>query len=246
MKIVRAAFASAAVLAALACSAPASATTTTIALPDLIPPDPGGNPIAPNLGQTYTGNGFVGLRSTGDFIHAFPLEFAPHYSTRALAEIDISAFSGATINSATLSFAFLDHAGVLVYDMTAIGFVGTGGVGYQFDAPPVTLSSITGSIGPGANSLDVTTLVADAVATHASWLDLLTEGSACCELTWTQTDVVPGRTADSALVRLTVDYTPAGPVGDAAPEPSTWAMLIMGFAGLGVALRVRRSQAPAV
>ena len=240
MKTVRVSLASALALAALSCAAPASAAITTITLQDLIPSGPTAIFYIAKTGPTYTGNGFVGMRRRNEFIHAFAIELTSSYATRALAQADISAFSGGTINSAVLSFVFLDGRGV--YDMKATGFAGTGSVGYQFDAPAVIFSSAAGAVGLGAGSLDVTDIVAQAVEAHATWLDLLTEGLGCCVATFTQSDAAPGNTADSALVRLTVDYTPAGPVGGAVPEPSTWALMLGGFVGLGAVLRARRSR----
>ena len=42
-------------------------------------------------------------------------------------------------------------------------------------------------------------------------------------------------------VRLGLGDTPPG-----VPEPATWAMMLVGFAGLGVALRSRRMRAAAI
>jgi len=54
---------------------------------------------------------------------------------------------------------------------------------------------------------------------------------------------VEGRTfANLRPTRLTVSPDPGGPVG-AVPEPSTWAMMIMGFGGVGSILRRRRALA---
>lgn len=42
-----------------------------------------------------------------------------------------------------------------------------------------------------------------------------------------------------------LSITPSNPAG-AVPEPSTWALMILGFGGIGVALRGRRKMLPAV
>jgi hypothetical protein len=53
-----------------------------------------------------------------------------------------------------------------------------------------------------------------------------------------QIDITPLIGGDA---KLTYNYTPSAPA--AVPEPGTWAMLIVGFASIGAALRGRRRQA---
>jgi hypothetical protein len=43
-----------------------------------------------------------------------------------------------------------------------------------------------------------------------------------------------------------ITFGSATPGGGAVPEPGTWAMMLLGFAGVGVALRRRRSRARAI
>ncbi len=40
---------------------------------------------------------------------------------------------------------------------------------------------------------------------------------------------------DPAFANYTIVGVPAGPAAAAAPEPATWAMMLLGFAGLGLA-----------
>ncbi|OJY38154.1 MAG: hypothetical protein BGP06_17150 [Rhizobiales bacterium 65-9] len=47
-----------------------------------------------------------------------------------------------------------------------------------------------------------------------------------------------GSTGDFVGIGMTVDFTPT--IGGAVPEPSTWAMMLVGFAGLGFASQRRK------
>jgi PEP-CTERM motif len=53
---------------------------------------------------------------------------------------------------------------------------------------------------------------------------------------------------DPAFADYTIEGVPAGPAATAAPEPATWAMMLLGFAGLGVFSyrRTRLAAPPAV
>lgn len=55
-------------------------------------------------------------------------------------------------------------------------------------------------------------------------------------------DTCPGQTADCAFTRTVQEVVPPGTggQGNAVPEPAAWALMIVGFAGAGAQLRLRR------
>jgi len=59
------------------------------------------------------------------------------------------------------------------------------------------------------------------------------------------TTVVGGQTFDIEVLTSPVTLTASVPVASSTPEPATWAMMLVGFGGLGVAMRSRRRQAAA-
>ena len=70
---------------------------------------------------------------------------------------------------------------------------------------------------------------------------------------WNQYNVTSNLAAGKSLVGFGIFGTSSGPtylddfvinVGGAVPEPSTWAMMLLGFGAIGVARRGRRSKAP--
>lgn len=185
------------------------------------------NYTAPNIGQTYPGTGFVGLYgSSNEFAHLFGLETTN--GSRTALEVDISVLSGATINSAILSFDLLDgdpgpHAVVLT------SFTASGVLGWLWTPPDNRGIQNETVQGVSPNAIAVTGLLQTDVDAAAGWFGLhLTGNDGLSQYTWTWTGMERG--PDSANVRLTVDYT-AGQAG-AIPEPATLSLLALGALGL--------------
>lgn len=225
----------AALLGASFLTAPAVQAGVNIALPDI---GTFSGYTAP-AGPSYTGNGFIGMYSGGTSAHLFTIEAQ---SARTIAQVDISQFAGQTINSAGVSFSMLDGQNYPAPAYALTGFGGDGTLEYQWNAPILNFGVANGVAGVGANSIDITQILVNALGAGENWLNLHFAATDATGYRWTYTSsaAVPGRTADSAQVRLTVD---AVPLVNAVPEPSTWAMLILGFGAVGGALRRRASAA---
>jgi hypothetical protein len=218
-----------AVIASLA-AASANADTLTLALPDIGTFE---GYTAGNVGQTYSGNGFVGLYNDNQFGHLFGLE--GQYS-KTVAEADISALAGLNIVSATFSFDLLE-AYNLGTTTTVSGYAGTGALGYLFAAPGADFGTASTALVSGTNTVDVTGIVAAAAAAGQGNLNLFFENSDNSD--WTYTYPGYGYDLDRAHARLTVEYSPG------VPEPASWALMLTGFLGAGAALRSRRRTAVA-
>lgn len=83
-------------------------------------------------------------------------------------------------------------------------------------------------------------------STHSSFI-LSGSGSS-----WTKFDLTSNLASGKSLVGFSIYGTTPGPtylddflinVGSAVPEPATWAMMLFGFAAMGIALRRRRPRA---
>ena len=235
---VLAAFAGAAALC-LTGVRPAAADTVTFSLLDI---GTFAGYTEANTGQTYAGSGFVGYYgpasgSDNRFVHLFGLE-SNDYSRVAL-EQDITSLSGATINSASLLFDLVDSGGG-TQTVTATSFDATGALGYQFAIPAAPLGQTMGTVtGNGGNSLDVTNLFADRVASGATYFGLHLAGTTPGRYVYTYTDAFG---SDRARVSLNVNYTPNAPApAGVVPEPGTLALLgTGGLSGLAGMVRVRR------
>lgn len=183
-----------------------------------------------NTADTYTGTGFVGMYSSG-FAHLLGVE-TNEYS-RTLMQVDISALSGKSINSATLSFDLLDGSGGSQAG-TLVGFNGGSGVlAYSWDAPASNYGSQQITLNSGANSLDVTSLLAAAIGNNDSWFDMHLTGSS--QYQWTYTTYY--RDSNAANMYLTVDFND-GNTGN-VPEPASLLLLGVGAAALGASRRKR-------
>jgi len=238
---VLAAFAGAAALC-LTGARPAAADTVTFSLLDI---GTFAGYTEANTGQTYAGSGFVGYYgpasgSDNNFVHLFGLESTDF--SRVALEQDITSLRGATINSASLSFNLVDGSGG-TQTVTATSFDAMGALGYQF-AVPTSLGQTMGTVsGGGGNSLDVTGLLADRVASGATYFGLHLAGTTPGRYEYTFTDVFG---SDRARVELNVNYTPSAPAG-VVPEPGTLVLLgtggLSGFAGMVRGVRRRRRSA---
>jgi len=147
-------------------------------------------------------------------------------------ESSLAGLAGTTITSATLSFNITDgDTGSETVDVTS--FSANGVLGYNA-SPPNDLGSELGTATSGMNSIDVTTLVANAVGAGQSYVGLfLTPQGPALSSLWTYSE---GGTGDnSAAVTLTLDYNPAGA---AAPDGASSLLLFgLGLAGLGLMAR---------
>ncbi len=219
------------VLALGATLAPASAAVSVTALPDI---GTFTGYVEFDSGQTYSGTGFLGVYNSNvygqaAFAHLFGLEGASF--SRTIAQIDISAFAGQTINSAILKFDILENFNSN-NPLTVTGFAGNGALGYIFNAPVATYGTANAIVN-GSNSVDITALVASAVGANANWLNLHLATANGGQWTYTYTGF--GYSADRANVSLTIDS------GAGVPEPATWALMIAGFGLVGAASRRRQS-----
>ena len=189
-----------------------------------------------NTGQSYAGTGFVGMYpSTDRFAHLFGVEQSGF--SRTAMEADIAFLSGATINSAVLSFNLLSGSGT--QNLTVTSFTADGTLEYFWNSPD-NLGSVVASADIGANSIDVTGLVQSQATASASWLGLHVQGSTRNQWTYTYTGY--GYGADSANVRLTIDYD-AGT--SAVPEPASAAVwgLLASVCGIGAVIKCKRASA---
>ncbi|MCC7412199.1 MAG: PEP-CTERM sorting domain-containing protein [Gammaproteobacteria bacterium] len=177
-----------------------------------------------NVGQTFAGTGFVGMYETvrngsDQFAHLFGLEDVDY--SRTVAQVGIGGLAGAGIVSATLSFDLLDGSAT-DHGIAVTGFAGTGALGWIWDAPGSNYGSVGALVSDGANSVDVTALLAASVLAGDAWFNLHLRGTDG-QYVWTYSDGDP----DNANVRLTV-------VTRDAPEPATLALFgagLLGFAG---------------
>ncbi len=209
----------------------AKAGTITFALPDV-------NTSAGywdfNTADTFSGTGFVGdsyplpVEGTPAFAHLFGLEnYGSVYSETEL-QADVSALHGLAVTSAILSYTLLNGASNS-QSVTATSFDANGTLAYA-TAPPSDLGSTNFiSNGLASNSVDVTALLNARLAAGKSWFGLyLTPNGnvsrGAYQWTFTSADIVDGN-ADSANVRLTVDFT-------GAPEPGGLTLLGVGAVGL--------------
>jgi len=209
----------------------------------------------PDIGQSYLGTGFVGLYDTeasqiygnGDpsFAHLFGVE-NDTFSRTAL-QVAIGDLAGKTINSAMLSFELLDGAG-FTQNVVVTSFTADGSLGWEWE-PSDNLGQATypssgsfpgGDPADGHNEFDVTSFVQERATAGAAWLGLHLRGTDSFEYTWTSDDDFHFRDADSALVRLVVDYEDAVA---GVPEPSSMALLGLGAIGAGFRMRRRKTNA---
>lgn len=211
---------------ALASSA-AHADTVTIPLLDIV-----AGPIT-DVGQSFTGNGFIGF-DTGPGFHGYEHFFALNGAEdQSKIQVDVSSFSGKWINSATLSFdlAFVQSIPDNVYRV--YGEVGDGHLSYDHDLTDNSFGFVTGKAALGSNTIDVTSLLRYASANDVSWLDL--NPTSASYIGWYQAYSLY---RDYASVRLSIDYSDTPP--PAVPEPTSWALLVSGFALVGGTMRARR------
>jgi len=218
-----------AALALILCGAGrAKAGTITYILPD-VNTSPGYQDY--NTADTFSGTGFVGIypaaEGTPAFVHLFGLEnYGTVYSETAL-QADVSALHGYVVTSAVLSYTLV-NGGSDPQTVTATSFDANGTLAYA-DSPPSDLGSTTfTSNGQASNSVDVTGLLSARLAAGQSWFGLYLTPNGNVSQTafqYTYTSADYGGNADSADVRLTVDFT-------RAPEPGGLTLLGVGAVGL--------------
>ena len=189
-----------------------------------------------NLTATFPGTGFVGMYgNTGgnapSYVHLFGLESTDY--SRTILQVDIGALAGSSINSAILSFQLLDGF-ASGHGIQATSYTANGDLAYNWD-PPDNLGVVSGTVSSGANSLDVTSLLAAQAAAGSGWLGLHLQGTDGNANVWTYTDPGFGYGPDRAQVRLTVDYNAA------VPEPGAFGLAAGAF--LALACWVRRNRA---
>jgi hypothetical protein len=182
--------------------------------------------------DTFSGTGFVGIYPdgggngpSGAFVHLFGLEnYGSVYSETEL-EVDISALDGQHITSATLSYVIANGDGGAA-TISATSYSANGTLSYN-NVPPNDLGSVSYTSNQlSSNSVDVTSLLQSQATANATWFGLFLVPTTDSNQ-WTYTYSGFGDNSDSADVRLTVVY--------GVPEPSTWAMMLVGFVGLGFA-----------
>jgi hypothetical protein len=189
-----------------------------------------------DLNQTFPGTGSVGMNPDFGFgpsyAHMLGLEDVDY--SRTILEVDISALAGLTINSAILSFQLLNGS-ESSHGIQATSYTATGNLAYAWD-PPDNLGTISGTVNSGANTLDVTSLLAARAGASAGWLGLHLQGSDHQYL-WTYTWTGFFYNSDSAQMRLTVDYTEG-----TIPEPGTCGLVAGALLAFGHLIRRQRAR----
>jgi hypothetical protein len=122
---------------------------------------------------------------------------------------------------------------------------GDGSIAFPYGGPRVTLDpnqselvSFTGSFGP------IVTPTFSAILDPFLGTGLLTLSLATYPMefpTAPPLTVLPQESITTTTINLVYNYTPA----DAVPEPSTWAMMVLGFAGVGF-MAYRHKSKPAL
>ncbi len=180
-----------------------------------------------NTAATFTGDGYVGLHPVA-FGPWFMYEIDSPAHSRTIMNLNIRDLAGATINSATLEYqltAGSTGAGVLA--LTSYDADGT--LRHIFPNAPSPIQTVSyATTGRGFNSLDVTGLLADRVASGADWFGLYFAPGNYSTIHWTST----WDNADAAQVRLKVDFTPV-------PVPGAVLLGMLGLSVAGVKLRKR-------
>ena len=157
-------------------------------------------------------------------------------------------------DSTSISFGTTAHPSLLLVTQTGPG----DGSGLTAGSSFVTLSPVTITFGSGSGMMldtplgtDITKSWTDSVGTFTETLttvDAINRGSAnAITVTLLGTIVGPGLPAGGSDVQFILTANQAGGVGKAVsasftntanlvvPEPSTWAMMVVGFIGLGYA-----------
>jgi hypothetical protein len=209
---------------------PASASSITYTITDI---GTFGGYEDTNTSDTFSGTGFLGLYTSaaiggsGGFGHLLGLENYGYLYSETALEVGIGALAGATITSATLSYDILDGDGGPA-TIQATSFSANGTLAYSI-APPSNLGTTTfiSNQNPSSNSVDVTSLLQSQVTAGAPWFGLYLSPVGSSNQ-WTYTYSGFGANADSASVRLTVDYT-----GGNVPEPATITLLASGLFAVG-------------
>jgi hypothetical protein len=172
----------------------------------------------------YNGTGYAGMygsvqNGSDSFNGLFGVEQSDF--SRTALQVDVSALTGATINSASLEVSFLDGGSSQTIDVTA--YTANGSLGYFWNAPN-NLSQSSYTVLNGANILDVSNLLIAGLATNTGWFGLHFQGVGSNYL-WTYAD--SGNGLDRAQVNLIVDFT-----DNTVPLPGGAWLLLTGLAAL--------------
>jgi hypothetical protein len=151
-----------------------------------------------NTSDTFTGTGFLGIYPPAEgapaFAHLFGLENYGYIYSETELQAPISQFLNTTIVSAYLDFSLVDGDGTT--PVTVTSFTTTGTLGYNTSAPNNLGSLVAPGITLGANSINVTTLVQNAINADQNYLGLY--------LTPTGTAAVPDAASTMALLGAVV------------------------------------------
>jgi hypothetical protein len=181
---------------------------------------------APTLTGTISSSGYVLINPPGDISQATSLDFntssgAPSPGTPGVLSsygAGTGSFAGVSCNSATGCGSIQDIASLVVGPQSIPAFfILTGGT----NANPITfnLTGITGI-----------------VRTTPGFLAVTASGT----FNWLGFDPTPGYFEFSTQGTNVTSFSFSA---QAVPEPATWALMLLGFGGIGLAMRRRRRPA---
>ena len=226
-----------------ALSAPASAQVTgTYGAVSTVNTGPASNPNVFELTSNTSGPGYAGLYI--DFTS--PLALSSLNQLSADYQMVTGTFGGGSprftllddMNRAAYVYFGTPEAGGTFSDPNAGSFANTGNYADLLSTDLRVQSNGFGGFNSGFPYITFAALVANAGLTNIDYATIDLDAGTFTNLPGGQRMLADNFTVNSSV------FAAADP--GAVPEPSTWAMLLIGFGGIGVALRRRREVATAL